>query len=250
MEKYSKPQDAGKSRVYMVSSASEFIEIATWLYSSDRVLFRGQTKDDGWTLIPSIARDQDRSRALSREQEILEEFKRESIPHIDKPLDSDWQWLALAQHSGLPTRLLDWTKNPLVALWFTVRVPAIDNQPGVVWAFHYEDEEVFREDKPEFSSPFCIERTCMYFPEHVSPFIQAQSGAFTVHHADAGRFVPLERSMRDSDKQLTKIEIPAKHFPGVRYHLFRMGVSAASLFRGLSGIAEKIKYDNIYCTDE
>ncbi|MBL7147113.1 MAG: FRG domain-containing protein, partial [Phycisphaerae bacterium] len=141
VQKYLKPQVAGKPKVFAVSSVSEFVEVAIWLYPDERVIFRGQTTEKDWPLVPSVGRDMERSQVLLREKEILEEFERESIPYIDIVPDNDWQWLALAQHNRLPTRLLDWSKNPLVALWFAVKDTAIDNQPGVVWAFHYEESE-------------------------------------------------------------------------------------------------------------
>lgn len=238
-----------------MSSVSEFIDVATWLYSDSKVIFRGQAKEENWPLVPLIGRNRDRSRALKREREILEEFKRESIPYIDLIPDNDWQWLAMAQHNRLPTRLLDWTRNPLAALWFAVKDPALHNQSGIVWAFHYEEPEVVFNTidlDQNKDSPFSIERTFVYFPEYVSPFIQAQSGVFTVHHCEGtnpGKFPPLEQ-IKNSDLRLTKIEIPPKSFGTVRYHLFRVGISPASLFPGLQGLADKILYDNILSEDE
>lgn len=252
MQKYLKSHDKGKPRVFGVSSVSEFIEVATWLYSDDRVIFRGQTKEEGWPLSPSVGRNPDRSRVPWREREILEEFKRESIPYIDLSPQNDWQWLALAQHNKLPTRLLDWTKNPLAALWFAVKDPAKKQQPGVVWAFHYEEGEAVS-NTVKRESPFSIDRTYVYFPEHVNPSIQAQSSVFTVHHREGnnpGRFPPLEDSTSYPDLVLTKIEVPWQFFPTVRYHLFKLGISPASLFPGLPGIVDKIRYDNMLCKDE
>lgn len=249
LQKYLKPQEAGKPRVFAVSLVSEFVEVAIWLYSDERVIFRGQTTEKDWPLVPSVGRNVERSQVLRREKEILEEFKQESIPYIDTVPDNDWQWLALAQHNRLPTRLLDWSKNPLVALWFAVKDTAIDNQPGVVWAFHYEESESVFSTKG-LDSPFKIDQTCVYFPEHVSTSIQVQSGVFTIHRLEGekpGRFPPLEQT-KNSDLVLTKIEVAPFHT--FCYELFRVGVSPASLFPGLSGLVDKIRYDNIMREDE
>src|SRR4051794_10238699 len=51
--------------------------------------------------------------------------------------DSIWDWLALGQHRGLPTRLVDWTYSPLVALHFVTDSPEEMDKDGVVWCVNF-----------------------------------------------------------------------------------------------------------------
>ena len=99
MEKYLKSRKAGP-RVYSVNSLSDFVELATWLYSNEDVIFRGQTKGDGWPLVPSVGRNSDGSGACGVRRE-WSSSSAKSIPHVDLVPANNWQWLALAQHNNL-----------------------------------------------------------------------------------------------------------------------------------------------------
>ncbi|MCM0148652.1 FRG domain-containing protein [Photobacterium galatheae] len=125
----------------MFKSIDEFwAEYLSFVYKDKsggpEYVFRGVT-DQSHKLIPSLGRgieDGVYGDISSVEHELNKEFKRLSAPVLstyDTP-KTDFEWLFLAQHYGLPTRLLDWTSNPLVALFFAVEKD--DDTDGMVYA--------------------------------------------------------------------------------------------------------------------
>jgi hypothetical protein len=110
----------------------DFLEFVA-LRNDRWVYFRGHASSL-WPLSPGIARP-DKSppggRRPDLEKRLYSDFKRMAQTFDPGTAYEDLDWLAFAQHYGLPTRLLDWTENPLVAAWFAVANESPRPEPGV-----------------------------------------------------------------------------------------------------------------------
>jgi hypothetical protein len=199
-------------------------------------IFRGHS-DASYRLIPSVGRIQHKSRTRAKaESSLLAMFRRAAVQHAQRPPISDWEWLALAQHHRLPTRLLDWSYNPVVALYFATS--EADTLDGQFLALHapgkLSDEEMLRTD------PLTIKHPAKYLPVIVTPRLAAQEGLFTLQ-PDVER--PLDEQL-PREWTIEAIKIRADQKAPFRYLLFRHGVHEASLFPGLDGLAKHIAWQH------
>lgn len=98
-----------------------------------RYAFRGLS-DAGYRLETTLIRL--RGKYASLERHLLRNFRKYAHRSVVES-DSIWHWLSVAQHYGLPTRLLDWTYSPFIALHFaTANIEKFDTD-GVIWAVNY-----------------------------------------------------------------------------------------------------------------
>lgn len=236
---------------YGLKSFEQYIELVGSQSADKLVLFRGQRTDE--PLLPKVARLELRSDLETAERRMFEAFRRRSLPFLDQAPISQWDWLALMQHHGLATRLLDWTANPLAALWFaTAKPPKKDKndepQPGVVWIFKPADADMVDIDKS--ADPFQGARTRVFQPRHITSRIIAQFGWFTAHkYIDGERFVSLENN-RIYKKKLKKLIIKPEMFSELRAKLNRFGISSGVLFPDLVGLCDTIQWENSVLEDE
>jgi hypothetical protein len=105
--------------------------------------FRGM-RDASYDLRTSLSR---LGGAYDRlEANMLRNF-RKYAQRNDVPGDSVWNWLSVAQHHGLPTRMLDWTYSPYVALHFATEDTRRYDVDGVIWAVNYVETNRYLPEK-------------------------------------------------------------------------------------------------------
>ena len=193
------------------------------------VVYRGVSSVDH-KLIPKVGRLQGfgaPSIEVRDEEFILELFKQQALPYLSRTPATEWEWLAIGQHHGLPTRLLDWSRNPLVACYFAVEKECA--QDSVIYALRSGDH-LHTEAKP---NPFAIDAVERVIPSHVTPRITAQAGLFTVHHEPRTPF--------ESDK-VDRMIIPNGVRRDMKRMLYKFGVHAATVFPGLDGLSRHIEW--------
>ena len=197
-------------------------------YGKRTVIYRGVTRTDH-ALIPDVGRyDTFTSSAVEKEEKrILRLFKEQAVPHLTFRPRTDWEWLAIARHHGLPTRLLDWSRNPLIGAYFAVEKE--HNGDSILYA--YRSDRYIQTDKKR--NPFDIDHVGKFIPTHVTPRITAQVGVFTIHPEPKEAF-------RSSEVDRLMIKNAARK--KLKWILYRYGIHRASLFPDLDGLALHIKW--------
>ena len=196
------------------------------------------------------------------ESHILRNFARYSRPHLPAPLANEWELLVIAQHHGVPTRLLDWSYSPLVAAHFAT-ANAVPGRDCAVWRLDWQavhsafelqhlalliqdlmNPDTFGIGRPLLpwdlfkgvSRPFAG----LIEPPSLNDRIVAQAASFTIC-SDTSRSFDSFLELHGLGHSLTKLIIPANAVPSVRDQLDLAGIEEKRLFPGLDGVAASIR---------
>lgn len=219
----------------VVETFSEYIQEVESMDDGDElVLYRGQVPKGN--LLPSICRDKPEIDTTQEEKEMLSELRRMGNSLVADSSISDWDLLVLAQHFGMKTRLLDWTSNPIAALWFACN----DWKGGDTHVYILPADEFLSKSKKD---PFDIEGTRVIRPSLNNPRIISQHGWFTAHKYSkkTNKFVALEKN-KEIKKAVKEIKIPSRKRSDMLKSLDRHGVSSRTLFPDLEGLCKYLNW--------
>ena len=214
--------------------------------------FRGQS-EFGWTLKPSLLRRNTGTDIASFEKGYLRRFQQESVPFLPASKRDDWEWMFLMQHYNVPTRLLDWSESPLVALYFSVfgMSDKIKKKDGAVWCL--DPIEMNREFKTATVPCFGVDKQLEDYlnrkldePPEKPPLailaqrqfarLQAQQGVFVMFHKET---MPLEKRI-ENKKSFRKLKVPATSKIRISKELRSLGITKLSLFPELDQVGKLV----------
>jgi FRG domain-containing protein len=266
-------EEYGMVATYKLTTIQDAIAIATRLTKS---WFRGHGQVVG-NLVPRIFRRPYGDKLLMAfrpdiELATIEEFKRHATPISDRPVpasDDYLGWLCLMQHYRTPTRLLDWTENLLVALYFAVTsdgghdgelwamfpwalnreagsgwgVPLVGRNPGLKFLL----QQPYWAGKPAALAKSVGIKKPIQSPIAIQPLRQfarmvAHAATFTIHPS------PLEGrpivSVLPAPEHLVRYIVPAAAKSDLRAGLRALGFHDLSLFPDLEGLSRHIAFDD------
>lgn len=213
-------------KVFAVQTLEYFMSLQYGLPEMD--FFRGQSSSE-YNLIPSIGRrfKEGQEDVLKHyEKEVFEDFKRKYSMFTDARPKNDKEFLFLAQHYGLPTRLLDWTYNPLIALYFACC--SNFDKDGIVYQSYQFSRRVFNEDKDDI---FSFPAITLLFPNMTDVRYKNQNGIFVLYP---------EPWKENFEFISAKYIIPVQYKQNILSKLKKIGITRSFIMPSLDSLCKDI----------
>lgn len=245
-------------QLQIVRTLGELIDTIDKLNQKEVLWYRGHENKD-WELIPSVQRPE----FAGREQYLANDFyMKASVTLLAKPDYRNYSaWLSIMRHYGLPTRLLDWSRSPLIAAYFaTQNWEREEYGDGCIWILSpskLNAEEGFQEYlysidshtalqmiRPAFKKEYVpenervINKILACYPIEHDMRIYLQQSAFTLHNT--------ERKLVDIEQEglLQNIIIPQKAKKRIAYELNIMGITLSHVYPDAQNIAAELVLRN------
>lgn len=222
-----------------INSFVDYLSYVENNYSRNHI-FRGLSNLEH-SLIPKIGRaayvskcntDSIVDELQDLEEQIMHDFIKMSIPHMDLRNISAWDQWTIGQHHGLPTRFLDWTENPLIAAYFATEHSNNDVAVYVV------DSTQFNSNTDKDLDVFSLsedDEVVLYSPSYIHPRIIAQKGVFTVHKNPT---LPLDQTKINGEYcSVDRLIIPKASVSDFVNDLDWFGINRSFIYPGLDGLA-------------
>lgn len=191
----------------MINSQNRWNEFMEWIERhSEGWIFRG-VPNKSFLLIPSVGRIKDYS--MKQELAIFEHFKLKAKLYKDGK--DDYEWLAIAQHHGLKTRLLDWTENPLIAAYFACVDKNSNRRVGRIYAVNVPCNGYLKKENCDSPFKICRNIEFVYSPVNTRR-IELQKGLFSIHPIpDEPVIIVKNRGLIEIHSFFEKVEYPYKY---------------------------------------
>jgi hypothetical protein len=250
--------------IFTPNTFAELLEVIEAFQGDSTASWYRGCRDKDHKLEPTLYRHSSKTKIQEisgLETELTTRFVQRSLPFLQRTLTNDWDKLFLMQHYGVPTRLLDWTENPFVGIYFALNAgldskradsalwmcdPIAWNQAALSHISYKggvldESSQVVRSYAPGTSFNEIPMLPIMIYGTYNSPRIVAQRGGFALFGQGTEPMEDVYAAKNFPPKTLMKIVIGRDKVDEIRASLYRKGFTESVVFPDLDGLAKEIR---------